>query len=227
MRALLFVAAILLPLVASAEGPERFIQVTGTATVKGDVDNIAWNIRIRGEGESLDAAGTALGQSTDGLLDRLKALELPGDSVKFSRMQSGRIEDRVDGRRELRGYFVERSAVIQLESLEPSHEVESALLVDDGIEIDRLELESSHYEGLKQQVVINAVAAAKVKANLMAGELGVVLGQVMEIREGAALSPMSFETRNTMASPAFARGGSADFEKVELSATVTVKFAIQ
>jgi len=226
MRSILFFSALLLPVLALAEVPERFIEISGTATVKADVDRIAWHLRIRGEGESLDAAADALALATEGLADRLKALELPGESVKFSRMQSGRIENNVNGRREISGYFVERGAVIQLESLEPSHAVESVLLVDDGIEIDRLSLESSHYEGLKQQVVVDAVAAAKVKANLMVGELGVVLGQVMEIREGT-FAPTSFVTRNTMAMPAFAQGGSADFEKVELSATVTVKFAMQ
>ncbi len=225
MKSLLIVLTIFSAAPVFAQGPERFIEVSGTATVKADVDRISWQILIRGEGESLDAAGTALSQATEGLVDRLEALELPGESVKFSRLQSGRIEDRIDGRTELRGYFVERSAVIQLESLEPSHEVESALLVDNGIEIRNLKLESSHYEGLKQQVVVDAVAAAKQKAELMVGELEVVLGQVMEIREGTA-SPVS-PFVNTISSPAFAQGENVDFEKVELTANVSVKFAIQ
>lgn len=227
MRFFIILSALLVTSSVFSQGLERFIEVTGTATVKGDVDRIAWHIRIRGEGESLDAASMALKQSTEGLVDRLEVLELPGESVKFSRLQSGRVEDRIDGRRELRGYYVERSAVIQLDSLEPSHEVESALLVDDGIEIDRLELESSHYEGLKQEVVVNAVAAAKTKAGLMAGELGVVLGEVMEIRESSASPGLPYATANTLSAPAFAQADQADFEKVELTSTVSVKFAIQ
>lgn len=219
--------AILCAVPVFAQVPERFIEVSGTATVRADVDRISWHILIRGEGESLDAAGSALTQATEGLVDRLEVLELPGESVKFSRLKSGRLEDRIDGRTELRGFFVERSAVIQLESLEPSHEVESALLVDDGIEIRNLELESSHYEGLKQQVVVDAVAAAKAKAELMVGELEVVLGQVMEIRESPATPFSSGVFENRVSTPAFAQQAGVDFEKVELTATVSVKFAIQ
>ncbi|MEX2580980.1 MAG: SIMPL domain-containing protein [Verrucomicrobiales bacterium] len=223
--ALIFAFSVLL--LCSSRAEDRFIEVTGKATVKADVDRIAWHLRIRGEGESLDAAAEALKETTEGLVERISALELPGNSMRFSRMQSGRLRNLRDGEEVVTGYFVERGAVIQLDSLEPSHAVESALLVDDGVEIDRLSLESSHYEGLKQRVVVDAVAAARAKAELMVGELGVVLGEVLTVREGGDPPAFPMLTTNRVGSPEFAQGESSDFEEVELTSTVVVRFGIQ
>ena len=74
---------------------------------------------------------------------------------------------------------------------------------------------------------VPAETSARQMAELMVGELEVVLGQVMGIRESPAtpFSPVVFENR--VSSPAFAQQGGVDFEKVELTATVSVKFAIQ
>lgn len=206
---------------------DHHIEVTGTATVYGEVDQISWQISIRGEGETIEAASDALSKATDGLASRINELEIPGESLRFSRMQSGRKYKQVENSQVADGYFVERGAVIKIDSLEPSHAVEVALLADDGIEINQLKLESSRYEMLKQEAVVQAVRAAREKAELMANELGTVLGPILMVKEGAVSSSGIIFTSNLMKSYGTPVGGDTrDFEKVELESTVTLRFAL-
>lgn len=224
----ILLSAVLFSLVLTSFAEEEIpsIEVTGTATGKGDVDRVIWRFTIRGEADSLEEAGAEMDGATEALRNRIGALEIGEEGMRFSRTRSGRVYEQGPNRaRVFKGYYAERGGRILLEDLEKSGGVEAALLADDGVEIQGLQLESSEYEELKQQAGVDAVEAAREKAVLMTGVLGVELGDVLLIREGAAgFAPRLTENRIEM--PVFAQGGSDSYEQVEVTVTVTLRFEV-
>lgn len=227
MNPRVLIAAFLLPIsIAVSEESSRYIEVTGIARAEGDVDRISWHFNVRSEDESLEAAAAELEKASDALVERLNSLELGAEGLRFNRVRSGRVYERVGNKQEFRGYFVERGASVTTDNLKLSPEIEKALLADESISIQNLELNSSMQEALKKEAVANAVLAAQEKADLMVSQLGEALGPVQKIHEGGSAVPVMM-TENRIEMPAFASRQGAEFEKISIESRVTVRFLIQ
>lgn len=236
MKSLCILTALLFTAVASAQpiDTRRTIEVEGTSKILAEVDRVTWQIKIRAEAASLAEASKTLESVTSTLRDQLKESGFADDVLRDSRISSGKhyeyVQENPSSPREtrvLKGYYTERYSVIEIADLSKRQTLESLLLADDHIEIVTIDLESSKHEELKKQALVLAVAAAKEKAALMAKEAGTDIGQLLNIREGSSSGGWTQLTENRIGQPIFNQKQGAEFEKLEYSSTVSVKFELQ
>ena len=218
--------------------PPRTIEVSGTATVKAEVDRVAWNLSIRGEGRTLAEATEEIEQATSRLEEAISGLGSDHIQLRFSRISSGREYEtvekvNVDGtlkkERVLKGFFIQRNAIVRSESLEVCPDIESILLGDDRVQIGQLNLTSSLYEELKKRAVTSAAEAAKEKAEMMVAVLpGLNLGPVLMMREGSSRNTGAITlTENRIEMPVFDQGASTGFDQVSVTTSVLIKIELQ
>lgn len=224
---LAFAAASFSPLLAQTIDTRRNIEVDATSSILADVDRAGWQIKMRGEAASLAEASKNLTASAESLKQRLAREGFGADSLRLSGIASGKFYEDSRDAKVFKGYFAERAAVVELPDLTKRQALETLLLEDDHIEIVKVDLRSSKHEELRKQAQLTAVSAAKEKAALLAKEAGAEIGTVLSIREGQANSGWITLTENRIAQPIFALNNSAEFEKLEYTATVTVKFELK
>ncbi len=205
----------------------RHIEVDATSRVSADVDRAGWQIRMRGEAGSLAEASKKLDASAESLKERLKTTGLNPDSLRLSGIASGKFYENSRDAKTFKGFFAERAAVVELPDLSKRQILETVLLADDQIEIVKVDLRASKHEELRKQALLAAVNAAKEKASFLASEAGSGIGAVLSIREGSTNSGWVTLTDNKILEPIFAQDNTAEFEKLEYTATVTVKFELK
>ncbi len=224
---------ILCVLVAAALSAEtidtrRHIEVDATAKILVGVDRAVWDIKIRGEAGSLVEASRLLESSVTALRQRLKDdAGLPPDVLRLSGITSGKAYENDEATKVFKGFYAERAAGVELADLEQRQALETALLADDRIEIVKVNLRSSRHEESRREALLAAVSAAKSKASFLAREAGAELGPVLAIKETSAGSGWGFITSNMISEFRGEEAPSAEFEKLQYSATITMKFGLQ
>lgn len=205
----------------------RHIEVDATANIAADVDRASWQIKIRGEAATLAEASKVLDSTTASLRDRLKQGGFDEGTLRLSGIASGKDYETTRETRVLKGYYAERAAIVEIADLSKRQALETALLADDHVEIVKVELRSSRHEELRKQVLLAAVAAAREKAAFLAKEAGAETGPLLSIREGASQHGWVPFNSNRIDQPIFGENKTAEFEKLEYTATVTVKFELK
>lgn len=205
----------------------RHIEVDAIAKIAADVDRASWQIKVRGEAASLAEASKLLDAATASLRDRLAKNGFKENAVRLSGIASGKDYDGAREGRVFKGFYAERAAIVEIADLSRRQALETALLEDDHIEIVKVELRTSQHEVLRKQVLLAAVSAAKEKADALAKEVGVQIGELLSLHEGRSSSGWLDVNENRIAQPIFGQNNVAEFEKLEYSATVTVKFELK
>jgi uncharacterized protein YggE len=205
----------------------RHIEVDAIAKIAADVDRASWQIKVRGEAASLAEASKMLDTATASLRERLAKNGFKENALRLSGIASGKDYDSTREARVFKGFYAERAAIVEIADLSRRQALETALLEDDHVEIVRVELRTSKHEELRKQALLAAVSAAKEKADALAKEAGVQIGALLALREGASTSGWLDVNENRIAQPTFGQNNAAEFEKLEYSATVTVKFELK
>ncbi|GEP46366.1 SIMPL domain-containing protein [Brevifollis gellanilyticus] len=229
---LLFLTLASLALLGSTAGAQqidirRHIEVDATSQISADVDRASWQIKIRGEAASLADASKALDAATASLRDRLKQGGLDAEALRLSGIASGKHYENARETRVFKGFYAERAAVVEISDLSKRQALETVLLADDQIETVKVDLRSSKHAELRKQALLAAMAAAREKATFLAKEAGADLGPLLAIREGASQNGWGTLISNSISQPLFAQDQGAEFEKLEYTATVTVKFELR
>lgn len=205
----------------------RHIEVDATAKIAADVDRASWQIKIRGEAETLEEASKTLEDSTASLRNRLAQNAFDSGVLRLSGIASGKHYETTRDTRIFKGFYAERASIVEITDLSKRQSLEAVLLGDDHIEIVKVDLRSSKHEELRKQALLAAVSAAKEKATFLAKEAGADIGTLLSIREGANNNGWITLTENRIVEPFFGQNNTAEFEKLEYSATVTVKFELK
>jgi hypothetical protein len=229
MKLLTFLSVVLFTTISGAQqiDTRRHIEVDATSKIAADVDRASWQIKIRGEAGSLADASKILDSSTVSLRDRLKQAGFDEGALRLSGIASGKHYETTRETRVFKGYYAERASVVEIPDLSKRQALETVLLADDHIEIVKVELRSSKHDELRKQALLAAVAAAKDKASFLAKEAGADVGPLLAIREGANNNGWITLTENRIVEPFFGQDNTAEFEKLEYTATVTVKFELK
>lgn len=203
----------------------RHIEVDATAEILVEPDFATWSIKIRGEADSVAEASRRLEESTAALKASLIESGFEGNIIRFSAISSGRhfVGDRDE--KIFKGFFAERSAVIELRVLEKRQQLEAILLEDDRIEIDDVSAQSSKHDEYRKRVILDAAVVAKEKATDLAAALDSELGQVLSIRQGKVQYGFGFITSNKISEDEGV--ASAELKKLSYHATVSVKFELK
>lgn len=205
----------------------RHIEVEATSKVVADVDRASWQIKVRGEAVSLAEASRMLDAATASLRERLVKGGFTEGALRLSGIASGKNYDTTRDGRVFKGFYAERAAMVEIPDLAKRQSLEGVLLEDDRIEIVKVELRTTKHEELRKQALLAAVAAAREKSAFLAKEAGAEIGALLAIREGSITYSWGPLTENRIDQPIFAQSNTAEFEKLEYTATVTVKFELK
>ncbi len=229
MKLLTFFSLLLFAAISEAQqiDTRRHIEVDGTSKILADVDRASWQIKIRGEAATLEEASKILDSAASSLRDRLKQGGFEDRALRLSGIASGKHYETARETRTFKGYYAERASIVEIPDLSNRQALETLLLADDHIEIVNVALRSSKHEELRKQALLAAVAAAKDKATFLAKEAGADIGPLLAIREGANNNGWANVTTNSIVMPIFGQNDTSEFEKLEYSATVTVKFELK
>ena len=204
----------------------RHIEVDATAKLLADADFATWEIKIRGEADSLAEASKRLDESSVRLKTSLSDAGFTGEIIRLSAISSGRHYEGDRDDRIFKGFFAERKAVVELRDLSKRQSVERVLLKDDRIEVSEINAQSSKHDDLRKLALIDAAKIAKTKASELANALGAEIGAVLSIRQGKAQYSWGYNMSNTIGA-ADDGAGSTELEKLSYSSTVTVKFELK
>ncbi|MGJ8677193.1 MAG: SIMPL domain-containing protein [Akkermansiaceae bacterium] len=205
----------------------RHITVVGSAKLLATPDIATWRINLRGESKSLAEASDSLDKAGTALVTALTEAGFTEDMVKLSAISSGRHYEGPYNKRIFKGFFTQRSATIELTDLSQRQKLETALLQDNRIEIVSFNTQSTKQEEFKQQVILDAAAAAKVKASQLAETLGAEIGSVLSISQGSNNQFGGQAIQSNRISISEQGLGSAEVQKLTYSASVTVKFELK
>lgn len=211
-----------------ADGDEvRHVQANGTSKLYAEADHADWRLRLRAVSNTLGEASQRLDDASASLTERLVAAGFPEDSLRWSGISSGRSYNQ----RVFNGYFAERGALVSLSDLARRRELEKVLLEDPLIEIVRVALKTTRHEELRKEALVSAFEVAKEKAELLATAAGAELGPVLSIDEQAPEPTFGFRsggiTENRIEMPVFAAGEASEFEMLDYSMSVAVRFEIR
>lgn len=229
MKLLPYLYVLLFATIAEAQqlDTRRHVEVDGTSKILADVDRASWQIKIRGEAATLEEASKILDRASQSLQGRLKEGGFDDGALRLSGIASGKHYETTRETKTFKGYYAERPSIIEIKDLSKRQVLETLLLADNNIEIVNISLRSSKHDELRKQALLTAVAAAKDKATFLAEEAGATVGILLAIREGTNNNGWANITENRIAMPLFGQNNSSEFEKLEYSATVTVKYELK
>ena len=203
----------------------RHIEVSGTAKILVEPDIAKWNISMRGEAGSIEEASKQLKESVNGLIESMKSAGFEIDMLSLSSISSGRHYEGSGDRRVFKGFYTQRTAVVELKDLTKRQSLEEVLLKDDQIKVSRMIAESSKHEEWRRKSLLKAAEVGKEKASELAKTLGGEIGALLSLNE----TPSGYGGHNMRSNSihSMESSGTAELEKLTYEAKVTVKFALK
>lgn len=222
-------ASLLRPAVARTEtqapGP-RTISVTGEAVVRTAPDQVILRIAVESSGTDL----AAILADTDTRTTRVRALakefQIQAEHVQTDSitLQPRYVDSKPSG------YTAQRSIVLCMKDLGRVNALLTAVVKAGATRIDSISFETSQLRRFRDEARVQAVRAARQKAQLLAGELSAQVGRPLSISEGGAalqhagrVGYQNFVREDT-GTPS-AEGGFAPGQ-IAISASVSIVFQI-
>jgi len=195
-------------LIAEFEVPH--ISVFGTAETKVTPDELHWSVSINTKGKQVDALASEHLRDVDAVLNYLRANKVADDDVKTSHM---RLDEEWEYRNQSRlkvGYFAYTSVTFKTSDFDDYVRMWTELAKFSNIAIDNVSYGVSDIIEVQKKTRVEAVLAAKRKAEELASVLGVELVEPLlleEITTGTDTSSQMFNVALAGARMEQARGG--------------------
>jgi len=219
--ALLLVCQPVTTALAQSADPAIHVQGSGEVSVKPDAFAITF---------VLEQKGPTVSKLNKQLLADLKSVVtfLREEGVKENRIQSMQVrlnpwyESTPQGREE-KGFVLSREVKVTHQGIEDFDKLIDGVLTRGVSRIQQFDFIVTDKEKAYQKALINAVKDAKLRATLLAQEMGVALGQVMSLTESSGGMPMPI-----MRAKSYSEDASTTLPGQQaISANVSVSFAIQ
>lgn len=235
LPALLFSAALAVPMAASAHCPQSnanctmpgVIHVTATANVDVVPDQASVSAGVQSDGKTAQEAMARNSELMRNVFATLAANGIAEKDISTTNLNlSPRYdyEQRTNGQPLLVGYRASNQITVVSRDLNSTGRLIDALLQAGLNNINGISFIVSEPEPAQAQARAAAIEKAKIKARMMAQSANVRLGRLLSLSEGSSAAPIVF---NTMA-----RSMSADSApplapgEREIGATVTMSYAI-
>ncbi len=210
---------------ANAQENQKYININGTSELIREADLIDFTIEIKTIDESVEASKNTNDKNLEELLTILNNFGINSEDVEVSPIKLGKNFEYNERERQQiqKGFFVEVEVSFLLRDLNKYYELSNKLATSNEYAIIRSSYGISDYELQHKTAYVNALKAAKEKAEYMAKSLGLNLGEVLEIDENNLWEsyPNPTNTVNIESSQVGNISG-----KVTLRRSVRVKFAI-
>lgn len=210
---------------ANAQEDQKYININGTSELIREADLIDFTIEIKTIDESVEASKNTNDKNLEELLTILKNFGINSEDVEVSPIKLGKNFEYNERQRQQiqKGFFVEVEVSFLLRDLNKYYELSNKLATSNEYAIIRSSYGISDYELQHKTAYVNALKAAKEKAEYMAKSLGLNLGEVLEIDENNLWESYPNLT-NTVNIESPQVGNISG--KVTLRRSVRVKFAI-
>lgn len=179
----LFLLTILAPAFASAQFEVPHISVFGTAETKVTPDELHWNVSINTKGKQVDALAAEHLRDVGSVLDYLKANGVADEDVKTSHMQLNEEWEYRNQSRLKVGYYAFTRISFKTGDFDDYVRLWTELAKFSNIAIDNVNYGVSDIIEVQKKTRIEAVIAAKNKAQELASVLGVELAEPLLLEE--------------------------------------------
>jgi uncharacterized protein YggE len=200
----------------------RFIEVTGTANIEYPADQISWRVIIKKIADSFSESRIDAENDLMKLEEILEKNSVDKNDVQITPVQQGRYYE-YDGRNRIfKGYFSSFNINLVLRDLDKYPALISQLSESGDFENLSPTWSDSKYEEHHKSTLIQASDNAKIKASYLAENLGLEIGQVLEIQESNASYPNPFNSSTSLEYDTPIATG-----KVSYTRSVKIKFELK
>ena len=208
----------------AAQVPVPQIHVNGTGSAAIVPDTFTVTFILEQKGESLTKMNTQMQHDMRQLSDFLLDQGVAEKHIQSMQIQLNPWYQSTSQGREEKGFVLSREVTVVHGNLNQYDALIDGALKRGVTRISRFELTAAGQDKAYQQALINAVNDAKSRARLLAGELGVTVGQVQSLSEGHR-GAITMESRAKMMMADSAAGAMPGQQYIE--ANVSVTFALQ
>lgn len=227
MKRLILIACLLIPFLASAQEnfKEPFIEVTGTAYREIEPNEIYVQVRLKEFEENRQK--TALEKLEKDFYEAMKKAGIDRKRVELADVGS----DLEKFRKKDKEAYREKTFQIKLTSgAELTKFIESLSNVKvDAVNVTKLH--HSDYEKLKLELKVEALRAARSKAETLLQSIGSKVGKPLMVRDYDFAQPYMEMNANVMMKSAAADMGQSEepiaFRKIKMQAQISAQFAIE
>lgn len=170
------------------------ISVSGTGTASGEPDIALLTLGVQAEADSVGAAREQAASAMDAMLSALKDGGVADEDIQTTRFSVYPQYDFVDGKQELRGFTVENSVTAKIRTIDDTGDIIDAAVTAGGnlARVDNLQFTIDDPSALEDQARREAMADARSRAETLADEAGVDLGDPRAISESGGAVPITF-----------------------------------
>jgi len=205
----------------------RHISVAGTAEVLVDPDTATIRIGVDSRNAAARQAVAVNHEAVSRVVAIAKEMGVVADDIQNDYVSLRRVTEQTKGVKRV-GFEASETLSIKLHTLERYSELMRALVEAGGNRIDSVDFTSSKVSAQRDTARRMAFQAAKRKAELLAKEASVTLGEVCTVQESAG--EYGWTGGSPVVNVVTKSGSSEDYNtsgKIAVSATVSVMFAIQ
>jgi uncharacterized protein YggE len=162
----------------------RHVSVTGTTVARAQPDMVVWNITVRRHNRELAKAQADCDEGVKKVLALRGQLKVKPQDAQTGYLSVQKIYDRDQhgNQTSFRHFEVVRTVTLRQQDTTRFDEILAQLIGAEDVEVS-YHLESSDYHKLRAQTRLEAVRAARDKAQAMTELLGGKLGRVLRIAE--------------------------------------------
>lgn len=166
-----------------AQALSRFIDVNGTSEVITQADYINFSINIRNVAETLEKSKQVNLNASNELVRILNEYKISKGDWELSPIKFGKEYSYVNNEQKQVGYYAQVNAAIKLRNMGDYFSFINALSKNKYYEISNSSFGVSDLLKYHKEATINAVQAAREKAEYIAKSMDVKLGKIIQIKE--------------------------------------------
>lgn len=222
-----FVLTFAIALNSFSQDKQKVVEVTGNATIEVQPDIMNWEIRVQDDSNDLQSAKNNNEASTGKILSMLKEYGVKEEKISTSGL---RFTKNYYYDAKSKKYSVTNTVWFSTSDFSIYDKVSDFSVTMDNVFINNTVLSSSKEIETRKQARVNALKAAKEKAEMMAAVYGKVIGDPIMISEEYSSPYFSAQLNNVMSMDENQRSGDlSTFSKgvITISARVKVVFELK
>lgn len=230
MKKILFlILSVLVCTTLYSQDKQKVVEVTGSATIEVQPDLMNWDIRVQDDYDNLKSAVNNNESSVERILGFLKSQGVKSERISTSGLRIIKNSTYYDSK--YKKYTVTNNVWFSISDINLYQKLADYFVSFDNVYISSTNLSASNEIETRKQARINALKAAKEKAEMMAAVFGKEIGEPLMISEEPVYSYFSNTMMNNVytpgertesdSGPSFSRG------MVSVTAKVKVTFLLK
>jgi uncharacterized protein YggE len=227
-RCLIVVLLLVATAATAGELESRHVTAYGTATIQVTPDQMKWRLLVRNmDLGSARQAAEDHAKRVGAVIEFLKDNRIEEKTIQTSGMRLGETWKHEYGERVLEGYTASTDVTFVLNDFDRYTDLWLGLAELPAVSVQGIELDHSDRISFQNEARVDAVLAAREKAEAMAAALGVHIGKPLAVEEEPSLDVRPFAREalysNTMASA----GGPAEADQSVAPGSIPIRVRVK